>query len=98
MIERAVSWNLLGSLTIDDFNENLRRRNKLKIWLMEQVITNVLQVRHALRKNSVPSSAKQQRQITPFADLTKTCANNIKTSIAQSCIYFNDAPRSPLET
>ena len=49
----------------------------------------VLHVRHALMNKSLPSSAKQQREITIFTVLMNTWA--YKRSSLVLCIYFDSA-------
>ena len=47
----------------------------------KRVKISVLHVRHALMNKSVPSSAKQQREITSFTVLMTTWAQNRKSLI-----------------
>ena len=51
-------------------------------------------MRHALKNNSVPSSAKQQPEITTFAVLTTTKAYNSNSLIL--CICLNDDHCGPV--
>ena len=48
---------------------NKNKKENLRIWLVECEKIIVLHVRHALINKSVPSSAKQQREITTFTVL-----------------------------
>ena len=63
--------SLLGSFSIDDGNGNDNATNKEFDWSSHEKII-VLHVRHALKNKSVPSSAKQQREITIFTVLMTT--------------------------
>ena len=68
----------IGSFSINDGNGN-DNAIKLWIWLVECgkiIVLHVLHVRHALMNKSMPSSAKQQREITTFAVLMNTWAYN----------------------
>ena len=56
--------------------ERQRQCHKLRIWLVECGKTIVLHVRHALVNKSVPSSAKQRREVTKFTVLMNTWAYN----------------------
>ena len=57
------------------------QRHKLRIWLVEWGKISVRHVRHALVNKSVPSSAKQQREITKITVFLTTWAYNRKSLI-----------------
>ena len=75
-----VSWCSFYLSFIREFwhqrRERQRQRHKLRIWLVECGKIIVLHVRHALMNKSVPSSAKQQREITIYTVLMNTWAYN----------------------
>ena len=54
----------------------------------------MLHVRHALVNKSVPSSAKQQRQITTFSVLMNTRAYNSSSLVLW--IYFDSVHTNPV--
>ena len=68
----TVLFKILGSFS----HQRQRHCHKLRIWLLECGKIIVLHVRHVLLNKSVPSSAKQQREITTFTVLINTWEYN----------------------